>query len=221
MNAGTRGIVVIAALAVIIGSVAFSATFVSSQLTSKTSSTSSISSTPITNFSTTTSSIAGCAQSSSDHTSAANMATVYHVTSTVAVLCVTYEFVGAGVANFTSPNVQPWVQNGSEVDDLSCSSTNCNHLFNISSTPAWVDHGADTEVNVTYTIESRANATGLFIVFGVGCNPIYLAFGAVPSSVYLTAWTCGPSNVLTGGYRSDNYNVTGFTNIEPVSVPWT
>lgn len=168
--------------------------------------------------STASSSVSNCEQSTGP-ANTPDMATVYHVTSTQAVICVTYMFQGAGRSDFTTV-VQPWYQTGSEIGTPSqCPYTNC-PAPTITASPAWIDHGARAEVRVTYTIESSANTTGLFVVIHAGCDPLYLSFGLVPSSMFLQAWTCGPVNILSDGYRSDNYNVTSVTNIEVVSVPW-
>lgn len=161
---------------------------------------------------------AGCVQSTSSASTL--MSTVYYVNSTRATLCVMYKFIGAGVANFTSPRVQPWYQNSNEMGNASCSAASC-EVPTVTASPAVVNHSAGALVTVTYTIQAPANMTGLFIVFHVGCDPVYLAYGTLPSTVYLTAWTCGPSNALTGGYRSANYSVTGITNTETAFLPWT
>jgi hypothetical protein len=157
----------------------------------------------------------GCQQSAS---SAFNpdTATVYYVTSTRAVLCVTYEFGGTGTTSFFT-TVQPWYQMGSQVAETQCSTATCP---NVTASVSSAHHGANAEVLVTYTITSQPGLTGLFIVFHAGCSPLYLAFGSIPSSVYLTAWTCGPSSAITGGLRSGNWSVTGFTGINSLSVPW-
>lgn len=144
-------------------------------------------------------------------------APVFHVTSTKAVICVNYKFEGAQTTNFTT-NVQPWFQNGASLSEVQCTATDCPA---VTATPASAYHGAGSEVTVAYTITSSANLTGLFLLYQAGCNPFILAFGPAPSSVYLTAWTCGPVNIVTGGYRSDNYNVTGVTNVIVMAVPWT
>ena len=176
------------------------------------------SSTTTTLISTSSTSSGNCASSSKPiDNNSGTWASVYNVRSSIAFLCVTYQFEGAGLANFTI-TVQPWYQNGSQLGS-SQSETNYT-LPTITASPSFSNHSASAMVNVTYTIQSPANLTGLFIVFHDGCDPFYLAFGTVPASVFLTAWTCGPNNVLTGGYRSGNYSVTGFTNIEAYSVPW-
>jgi hypothetical protein len=144
-------------------------------------------------------------------------AQVFHVTSTKAVICVNYKFEGAQTTSFFT-NVQPWYQNGASLSDVQCTSTDCP---SVTATPASAYHGAGSEVTVAYTITSSANLTGLFLLFQAGCSPFILAFGPAPSSVYLTAWTCGPVNTVSGGYRSDNYNVTGMTNVAVMTVPWT
>jgi hypothetical protein len=147
----------------------------------------------------------------------ATAAPVFHVTSTKAVICVNYKFEGARTTYFTT-NVQPWFQNGANLSEDQCTATNCP---TVTATPASAYHGAGSVVTVAYTITSSANSTGLFLLFQASCSPFILAFGPAPSSVYLTAWTCGPVNVVSGGYRSDNYNVTGVTNIVVMTVPWT
>lgn len=144
-------------------------------------------------------------------------APVFHVTSTKAVICVNYKFEGAQTTNFFT-NVQPWFQNGASLSEVQCTATDCPI---VTATPASAYHGSGSEVTVAYTITSSANLTGLFLLFQAGCSPFILAFGQAPPSVYLTAWTCGPVNIVSGGYRSDNYNVTGVTNVVLMFVPWT
>jgi hypothetical protein len=144
-------------------------------------------------------------------------APVFHITSTKAVICVNYKFEGAQTTNFFT-NVQPWYQTGDSLNDAQCSTTACP---TVTATPASAYHGAGSEVAAAYTITSSANLTGLFLLFHAGCSPFILAFGSTPSSVYLTAWTCGPVNIVSDGYRSDNYNVTGVTNVAILTVPWS
>jgi hypothetical protein len=224
---GTQGIIAVVAIGVLVASVAFGVSLIGNSYTSATTpihstTTSAVaSSTSIsvttTSISTTSSSNSSCASSLEAYSNSDTRATVYDIRSSYSLLCVNYQFEGAGLANFTT-TVQPWYQNGSQVGSTQCV-TSC-VLPIITASPSFSNHSARAVVNVTYTILSPANMTGLFIVFHDGCDPLYLSFGAVPSSVFLTAWTCGPNNVLTGGFRSGNYSVTGFTNIEAYSVPW-
>lgn len=158
----------------------------------------------------------GCAESANP---AANpsLATVYRVTSTQAILCITYKFGGAGNTSF-STSVMPWYQTGQGyAEPPQCTDTTCP---NVTASVLSADHGVNATISVVYTIASPSNLTGLFIVFHAGCNPFYLALGQDPSTVYQTAWTCGPSNAISGGYRSNNWNATGSTGISTLSVPW-
>ena len=225
MKMGTQGIIAIAAIGVLVASVALGVTLIGNSQSSTTtpsysttrSTVSSSTSISVTTTPTITSN-GSCGRAlGANNNNSSTTATVYNVRSSYALLCVTYQFEGAGLANFTT-TVQPWYQNGSQAGSTRCE-TSC-VLPAIKASPSFSNHTADSVVNVTYTILSPPNMTGLFIVFNDGCNPLYLSFGSVPASVFLTAWTCGPYNVLTGGFRSDNYNVTGLTNIEAFSVPW-
>ena len=149
-----------------------------------------------------------------------NLATVYFVTADRAEICVTYRFDGAGTANFSTV-VEPWVQSGIELTyPLECLPTGCQPPT-ITASPRYANHGAGAEVTVEYTVWSSVNTTGLYAMVHAGCDPLYLSFGSVPSSVYLQAWTCGPANVLSGGFRSDNYSVIGTDNIQVDQLPWT
>ena len=229
MKMGTQGIIAIAAIGVLVASIVLGVTLIgngqsvttttshsTTPSTEASSSFASNSSTSTTLISTSSSGNCGSSPIPINNNSGTR-ASVYNVRSSIAFLCVTYQFEGAGLANFTI-TVQPWYQNGTQVGSTQ-SETNYT-TPTITASPSFSNHSADASVNVTYTIRSPANMTGLFIVFHDGCDPFYLSFGTVPASIFLTAWTCGPSNVLTGGYRSDNYSVTGFANIEAYSIPW-
>lgn len=160
----------------------------------------------------------GCAESTSSTSNL--MATVYHVKSTRAVLCVSYKFQGDGTADFFT-TVQPWYQTGTSLPAPNSQCTSTEGCPIITASPSSAYHVANAVVSVTYTITSRQNLSGLYILFNAGCNPIYLAFGSsLPSTVYLTAWTCGPSNALSGGYRSGNYSITAVTGLETAFAPW-
>ena len=144
-------------------------------------------------------------------------APVFHITSTKAVICVLYKFEGAQTTNFTT-RVEPWYQTGASLSDAQCSATDCP---TVTASPSSAYHGVGGEVAVAYTISSPVNLSGLFLVFHPGCSPFVLAIGPMPSSVYNMAWTCGPVNAVSSGYRSINYNVTGVTNVEILAAPWT
>jgi hypothetical protein len=150
------------------------------------------------------------------HTTNPDEATVYQVTSTRATLCVTYKFDGAGTAHF-SATVAPWYQNGSQDLNVECSTRPCP---SVTPSVSSIHHGAGEHVSVVYTIVSQAGTSGLFIVYHAGCDPFYLAFGSSPFSVFATAWSCGPSSGITGGLRSENWTVTGYTGIYSLSLPW-
>lgn len=144
-------------------------------------------------------------------------APVFQVTSTKAVICVLYKFEASQTTNF-STRIEPWYQTGASLGDAQCSVTVCP---TVTASPASASHGANSVVAVAYTIASPSGLSGLFLLFHAGCSPITLSFGPIPKSVYLTAWTCGPVNIVSGGYRSDNYNVTGVTNVAVTVVPWS
>lgn len=148
-------------------------------------------------------------------------ATVYHVTSTHAVICVNFVFRHAGSVSFQR-QLQPWVEVSTWYNTLCGANPNrdLSHLCfdpRIYPSPATASVSIGERVTVAYNIESTGNTTGLYQLFLSPCGPIELAFGEVPSSVYFSAYSCGP--VAAG--PPPGISVIGVTNIDTVSVPWS
>lgn len=155
--------------------------------------------------------------------SLSDLATVYHIIATHSVICLSYNYGHVGQASFLR-YIQSWSQTGEEVSGSQQCTTASESLvcpgFTITPSPESATFEQVNEsVSVSYAIRASDNASGLYVFFLTNGSPIYLSFGRLPSSVYLTAWTSGPA--LPPGDLIPSYVITGLTNVDVVSVPWT
>jgi hypothetical protein len=156
---------------------------------------------------------------SGPNTSNLRNATVYHVTSTDATICVTWTFEYAGWGSFIHI-LQPWVQNGTW-EDTPCGA-NPNRALSkmcfdptVTAYPETANFSVGENVAVSYTIESSANTMGLYALFISPCDVLYLSFGSPPSTVYTNDYSCGPRTAIP----QPSFALTGVTNIDVMSVP--
>jgi len=152
-----------------------------------------------------------------------NRATVYQITSSHAVLCVSYARGSQGKTSFDF-NLQSWVENGSQVGSLSnpCSIVQgeyrCPGFTVVPSLESAMFENSTEKVALAYTITASPSASGLYVFFLTPGNPIYLSFGHPPTTVFFTAWTSGTR--LPAGVLPPSYDITGGTDIDVTLVPW-
>jgi hypothetical protein len=154
-----------------------------------------------------------------------NRASVHEINSSRAVLCLNYARGSQGNASFFNFILAPWIQNGSQVENVNNQQCpviqgkyQCPGFTVVPSPESAVFKNSTEEIALAYTITAAPSASGLYIFFITPGNPIYLSFGHAPTTVFLTAWTSGPR--LPSGVLPPNYNVTGGTNVDLIAIPW-
>ncbi len=137
----------------------------------------------------------------------------------VGLVCVDYRFNSAGSYSFAPPNFGPLTNS----EFSSCSSQNrfngsvaasCSTI-GITSSSAPSQHSAGQTISVVYTIQVGKNASGLFWLFIGNCDPVTLAVGALPSTIF----SPGFLNCVTVVGAPSSESVTGVSNINVALVP--